>query len=183
MKIKDIFLKGAAEINTTPIKDKRGSFTRLFCQNELIDINQNRPIQQINCSYSKKAGTLRGLHFQYPPKAEDKIVICISGKVFDVMIDIREDSNTYTKWHSVILDSSKMNMIYIPKGFAHGFQTLVDNCKIIYLHTEFHSHGHEGGFHYNSPSLNIPWPLDVSDLSKRDTELKNFHPKTDGIQL
>jgi dTDP-4-dehydrorhamnose 3,5-epimerase len=176
-------IEGAAEIETSPILDSRGSFTRFFCQDELSMLNYGQPIEQINCSLTKKAGTVRGLHFQYPPKSEDKVVMCISGSVYDVMVDIRKNSATYCKWHSAILDSSKMNMVYIPKGLAHGFQTLEDNCRILYFHTEFHAPQLEGGFRFDSLSLNIPWPQDISDISKRDRELKIFEPEIDGIQL
>ena len=183
LKYKRLTLQNAGEITSLPVFDQRGSFTRIFCQNDLYDLNKNKNIQQINISFSKKAGTIRGLHYQKPPKAEEKIVVCISGKVFDVIVDIRRESDTYKKFYTVILDSTKMNMVYIPKGFAHGFQTLVDKCKILYLHTEFHSTKHEHGFHYESPSLSIPWPKKITNLSKRDERLRCFDPENDGIIL
>ena len=128
MTIEPTPLSGAAEIRCTPIKDERGWFARLFCQEELFSLNGGRPIQQINSSLTLKRGSIRGLHFQYPPHAEDKVVRCISGRVFDVMVDLRRDSPTLGRWHGVILDAAEMNMVYIPRGFAHGFQTLEDHC-------------------------------------------------------
>ena len=177
MKIHKTLLEGAAEIECTPYKDDRGWFTRYFCQEELFAINGGREIVQINSSYSKLAGTLRGLHMQCAPHEEDKIVRCIAGKIFDVMLDNRFDSPTYGQWHGVVLDAEKMNMVYVPKGFAHGFQTLTADCQILYLHTQSHVPEAEAGFHYNSPELAINWPLEVTELSVRDKELKYFTKK------
>jgi dTDP-4-dehydrorhamnose 3,5-epimerase len=174
MKIIKSPLVGSAEIECTPYKDSRGWFTRYYCQEELKEINGDLNIVQINSSFTKLAGTIRGLHLQKSPHEEDKIVRCISGKIYDVILDNRKDSSTFGQWHGVVLDSEKMNMVYVPKGFAHGFQTLVSNCQVLYLHTQFHSPESEGGFHFNSPELNIHWPLDVTDLSDRDEKLEYF---------
>ncbi len=174
MKIIKSHLEGAAEIECYPHRDKRGWFTRYYCQDELKEINDDLKIVQINSSLTKLAGTIRGLHLQIAPHEEDKIVRCISGRIYDVILDNRKESNTYGQWHGVILDSEKMNMVYVPKGFAHGFQTLVANTQVLYLHTQSHSPEAEDGFHCNSPELNIPWPLDIKDLSDRDKKLEYF---------
>jgi len=167
-------LEGAAEIECSPHRDNRGWFTRYYCQEELEEINSDLKIVQINSSLTKLAGTIRGLHLQKSPYEEDKIVRCIAGKIYDVILDNRKESNTFGQWHGVVLDSEKMNMVYVPKGFAHGFQTLVSNCQVLYLHTQFHCPEAEGGFHCNSPELKISWPLEVSDLSDRDKKLEFF---------
>lgn len=174
MKIINTPLSGAAEIECAPHRDDRGWFTRYFCQEELLDINSGREIVQINSSFTKTAGTVRGLHRQKFPYEEDKIVRCVAGKIFDVMLDNRQNSSTYGQWHSVTLDAEVMNMVYIPKGFAHGFQTLTSDCQVLYLHTQFHCPEAESGFHYLSPELAIPWPLEVTDLSERDKKLQYF---------
>jgi dTDP-4-dehydrorhamnose 3,5-epimerase len=176
-------LSGAAEIQCSPIRDHRGWFSRFFCQKELYELNGGREIQQINSSFTIKCGSIRGLHFQYPPRVEDKIVRCVSGRVFDVMVDIRKGSPTLGQWHGVILDAAEMNMIYIPGGFAHGFQTMDENCQMLYLHTEFHAPECEGGFRYDSPMLNIPWPIKVTDLSERDKYLECLDSSFGGLKL
>ena len=176
-------LKGAAEIRTSCARDERGWFARVFCQRELYAVNGGREIQQINCSHTLKRGTVRGLHFQRPPHAEDKVVRCVMGQIFDVMVDLRRSSATFGKWHSVVLDAGEMNMLYVPRGFAHGFQALEDNCQILYLHTEFHAPDAEGGLRYDSPMLGIQWPIDVTHLSDRDREMPNFHPSSGGIEI
>jgi dTDP-4-dehydrorhamnose 3,5-epimerase len=181
MEVVPLPLQGAAEIRSQPARDERGWFARLFCQRELAELNGGRPIQQINSSFTAKRGALRGLHFQHPPHAEDKVVRCLAGRVFDVMLDMRRGSPTFARWHAVVLDAAEMNMIYIPKGFAHGFQTLEDNCQILYLHTAFHAPEAEGGVRYDSPSLGIEWPIAVTELSQRDQHLPVFDPSSGGI--
>ena len=174
MKIRKTLLEGAVEIECTPHRDARGWFARYFCQEELDEINGGREIVQINSSFTKLVGTIRGLHYQIAPHEEDKIVRCISGKIYDVMVDNRKQSPTYGLCHGVVLDAEIMNMVYVPKGFAHGFQTLTEDCQVLYLHTQNHSPQSEDGFFYNSPELEINWPMEVSDLSERDEHLKLF---------
>ena len=183
MKIDPLPLAGAAEIQCTPFQDQRGWFSRWFCQTELEGLNSGRPIQQINSSLTIKKGTVRGLHFQFYPKMEDKIVRCLRGRVYDVIVDLRHDSSTKGKWCSVTLDAKRQNMLYVPRGFAHGFQTLEENCQILYLHTESHAPDKEGGFRYNSPYLGIDWPLEAVDLSARDRELPILEPGFNGIDV
>ena len=174
MKITNLSLKGAAEIHSSTLKDERGWFSRYFCQKELSLINGDKNIVQINSSFTKLTGTIRGLHLQHSPHEEDKIVRCIAGKIFDVMLDLRLESTTYGEWQSVILDAQKMNMVYIPKGFAHGFQTLEPNCEILYFHTQFHAPKAEGGCRYDSPELAIAWPLEITHVSEKDKNLDIF---------
>ena len=174
MNIIGIPLEGAAEIECFPNRDERGWFSRYFCKKELSELSNENEVVQINSSFTSLAGTIRGLHLQNAPYEEDKFVRCISGRIYDVILDVRIGSPTYGSIHSVVLDSEKMNMIFIPKGFAHGFQTLVPNCQILYLHTQFHHPKAEDGFRFDSPELEIDWPLEITQISERDMNLEVF---------
>ena len=176
MKFLKTKLNGLFVIEPELYEDNRGNFYRVFCQNELKKIGYNKSIVQINQSFNKKKGTIRGMHFQYPPMAEIKLVRCIAGSVFDVAIDLRANSPTYLQWHSEILSAENKKIICIPEGFAHGFQTLEDNTELIYLHTEFYSSELESAVRYNDPKFNISWPLELTIISERD---KN-HPLING---
>src|SRR4030095_15392058 len=118
--------------------------------------------------YTAKKGTIRGMHFQLPPYREIKMVRCIRGKVFDVIIDIRKGSATFLKWFGVELSPAALNMIYIPEGFAHGFQALHDESELLYHHSEFYTPNAESGIRYDDPAINIEWPLEVTSVSERD---------------
>ena len=168
MKIKQTPLQNAFVIEPEPFRDDRGLFARVFCRQELRNILHNKNIVQINHSLTRQKGALRGMHFQYPPKSEIKMVKCLRGSVFDVMIDLRQDSSTFLKWHGEVISEENLKMMYIPEGFAHGFQTLEENCELIYLHTEFYSHEHEGGVRHDDPKVGISWPLEATDVSERD---------------
>lgn len=168
MKFTELELKGAFLIELDIKKDERGWFSRIFCKKEFSILGHTKEWVQINHSTSKNCGTIRGLHFQKKPFEEIKLVRCISGKIFDVIVDIRTNSETYLKWLSVELSAENKNMLYIPEGFAHGFQTLSDDVEIIYHHTEFYSPENEGGIRYNDPILKINWPLPISYISDRD---------------
>ena len=183
MRIEPLPLAGAAVVHSEPRRDARGLFARLFCQEELRELNHGRPLQQVNLSVTREGGTVRGLHFQTPPKAEDKAVRCLRGRVFDVLVDLRHGSPTFGRWCGVELDAEAMNMVYIPRGFAHGFQTLVDDCELLYLHTEFYSPEHEAGFRFDSADLGIAWPLPPRGLSPRDLALPPFQATSGGIAL
>ena len=121
------------------------------------------------------------MHYQNKPYQEDKIVSCLQGKVYDVIVDIRPNSNTFGQWTSTILSSEKMNAVYIPKGFAHGYQTLCNNCQMLYLHTEVYNPNSESGFRHTSPYLDIKWPLKTTNISIKDSELKNFSGKKNDL--
>ena len=168
MKFIDLALNGAFIIEPEPVVDSRGSFSRVFCKNELCEVGHFDNIAQINHSINQKSGTIRGLHFQIPPSAEIKIVKCIKGAIFDVIVDIRKGSSTFLKWYGEELSSENMKMMYIPKGFAHGFQTLRHESELIYVDTAFYSPDHEGALRFNDPILKINWPLPVSNISERD---------------
>jgi len=165
-KLKDLYI-----IEPEPFEDDRGRFYRILCKNELKEIGHTKEIVQINHSLTTQKGVIRGMHFQYPPKAEIKLVKCINGKVFDVAIDLRKNSPTFLKYHSEILSADNMKMFYVPEGFAHGFQSLEDDIEMIYYTTEFYSPECEGGVRFNDPKINIEWPLEVSDISEKDKNL------------
>jgi len=183
MKIKQTSLQDAFIIDPEPFKDDRGLFTRVFCQRELESILNSKSIVQINHSLTRQKGAVRGMHFQYPPKAEIKMVKCLGGSIFDVMIDLRKGSHTFMKWHGEVLTAKNMKMMFIPEGFAHGFQTLEKDCEVLYLSTEFYDPEHEGGVRYNDPKINITWPLTVTNISKKDQNCAILSPDFEGLSL
>lgn len=161
-------IKGLYIIEPNPKVDKRGAFARNFCKKELTKEGLIFDIAQINQSLTKKEGTIRGMHFQKEPKSESKIVQCLKGKIYDVVIDLRKNSSTYGQWMSKELDDKNKTMFFIPKGFAHGFQTLVDDCVVQYFVSEFYSPEHESGVRWNDPFFNIKWPIKNPILSEKD---------------
>jgi dTDP-4-dehydrorhamnose 3,5-epimerase len=161
-------LEGAYSINIDKKDDSRGFFARLYCREEFKKQGLNTNLVQMNTTLSRKKGTVRGLHFQRPPKEEVKIVRCIRGVIWDVIVDLRSNSTTFGKWYSKELNEDNRTMMYVPEGFAHGFQTLIDNVELLYLHSEFYSKEHEDGLLYNDKAVAIDWPLPVSEISARD---------------
>jgi len=168
MQYKETPLKGCYVIQTTPFVDHRGAFARFFCSDELKELLGNRQIVNVNFSRTVKRGSIRGMHFQYPPMAEMKFVRCIKGSVFDVAVDLRKESPTYLQWYGVELSAENMDMFAIPEGFAHGFQTLEDDVEILYLVTAFYSPHCEGGLNHADPQIGIRWPLPITDVSEKD---------------
>ena len=169
MKFIPTILNGSFTIQLDPINDERGWFARYFCKKEFSTIGHEKEWVQMNHSFSLKKGTLRGMHFQKPPHSEVKLVRCIQGSVFDVIIDLRKDSPTFLKWFGTELSAENKLMMYIPEGFAHGFQTLEDNSGLLYMHTAYYSPEAEDGLRYNDPQVNISWPIEISEISMRDT--------------
>lgn len=168
-------------IETESKIDNRGFLTRIFCKNQFEKINFYKEFVQENLTLTKTKGTFRGFHYQLPPHSETKLVKCISGKVIDIVIDLRRSSKTFLKSFSVELDSSKLNMILIPEGFAHGFQTLTDNCLMLYLHSNFYNSDYERGIRYNDPAISIELPLSLADISERDKNLPLLQNEFEGI--
>lgn len=150
------------------ILDERGFFERLFCLHELNQVVGKKKIVQINRSFTLNKGSLRGMHFQMKPKQELKIISCIRGCVFDVAVDLRKSSPTFLKWHSQILDAGSSTSFIIPEGFAHGFQTLTNDCEMLYFHTCEYAPELEQSINPFDPLLNITWPVEVTDISKKD---------------
>lgn len=182
-KIHQTSIQGVLRIENLQITDNRGSFSRYFCKDELISVINDREIKQINFSNTCTVGAIRGLHYQYPPFAEMKLIRCLQGRVWDVAVDLRIDSPTYLHWHAEELSPEANLMMVIPEGCAHGFQVLHENSQLLYLHTEFYSPENEGGLRYDEPQLRISWLLPVVDVSNRDMA----HPLIDegfkGIKL
>ena len=172
-------LKGSYIISLEPYSDERGWFARTFCKKEFEAIGHHKEWVQMNHSFTTDKGTVRGMHFQLPPFSEIKMVRCVAGAVLDVIVDIREGSPTFLQWTGVELSAANKKMIYIPEGFAHGFQTLEENSELIYHHTAFYQPGVEAGLRYNDPAIKIDWPLAVQNISARDKEhpLLNEHFK------
>lgn len=155
--------------------DSRGFFSRFFCAEDLAAVGWNLPVAQINHTLTHHAGSVRGLHFQRPPHGEVKIVSCLKGEIFDVALDLRPDSDTFLHWHAEILSDKNFRSLLIPEGFAHGYQTMTDDCELIYLHSEpFHPES-EGAVNISDPRIAIKWPLNISEISNRD----RLHPFID----
>lgn len=161
-------LAGLMVIHRQLHEDARGLFVRLFCAEEFREIGLSRPIAQINHSVTRQKGAVRGLHFQYAPHAETKIVSCLKGKVFDVAVDLRRGSPTFLRWHGEVLSANNRQALHIPEGFAHGFQTLEEDSELLYLHTDYYDPTAEGALNVNDPRLDIAWPLPIAELSERD---------------
>lgn len=168
-------LKGSYAIDLDPVTDERGWFARTYCRREFGAIGHHAEWIQLNHSFTMQEGAIRGMHYQLPPFSEIKLVRCIAGAVYDVIVDLRQESVTFLKWFGVALSAQNKKMIYIPAGFAHGFQALTDDCELIYHHSQYYTPGAEGGIRYNESVLNITWPMPITNISERD----NTHPYLD----
>lgn len=174
MKFIETALGGAFIIEPDPIMDSRGYFIRTFCRNEFQERGLVTNIAQCNASYNHSRGTLRGMHYQAEPHAEVKLVRCTSGAIYDVIIDLRRDSANFKKWIGIELSAANRIALYIPKGFAHGFQTMEDGTEVFYQMSEFHHPESAKGVRWNDPAFGITWPLDVTAISDRDRNYPNF---------
>jgi len=168
MKLSATPLAGMYEIRTSPFSDARGRFTRLFCEQALAPIRPNLHFTQINLSETRGIGTVRGLHYQIPPVGEAKMVRCVRGCIFDVAVDLRADSPTFLHWHALELAGDNDKAVFIPEGFAHGFQTLTEEADVLYLHTAPWTPAYERGLRHDDPRLSIAWPKPAMNLSGRD---------------
>ena len=167
-------LSGSYIIEIEKDEDERGFFARTGDKNEFSKIGLDSEFVQSSISFNKKKGTLRGMHYQIEPYEESKFVRCTQGKIFDVIIDLRKNSKTFKKWISLELSSVNHKILYIPKGFAHGFQTLEDNTEIHYDITQIFSPEHSRGIVWDDSAFKIEWPLDITLISKKDKEYKPF---------
>lgn len=172
-------IDGLVTVVRNPISDRRGYFERLFCSEELRELGL-LPCQ-INHSFTQEAGSLRGLHFQNPPHSETKMVTCLKGSVFDVAVDLRANSPTFLKWHGEILSEKNLTSMVIPKGFAHGFQTLEPNCELIYFHDQPYKADAEDGVNVFDKRLKIAWPLPAGNMSDRDSNARQINPEFNGL--
>jgi dTDP-4-dehydrorhamnose 3,5-epimerase len=161
-------LAGLKLVERRRIEDTRGFLSRLYCADDFADAGFTDPIVQINQSLTRLRGSIRGMHFQRPPYSEDKFVSCLRGAIFDVAVDLRAGSPTFLRWHGEHLSEHNGRSLFIPKGFAHGFQALTEDCELLYLHTARYRPDAEGGLHALDPRLAIDWPQPVADMSSRD---------------
>lgn len=182
MQLKETSLKGVRVISFDISSDSRGSFQRLYCKESLRPFVKNKDIVQVNYSQTQQIGAVRGLHFQRPPAAEFKLVRCLQGKVFDVVVDLRKNSPTFLNWHAEELSPKLGKMLIIPEGCAHGFQVL-EPAELLYLHTATYQQEYEGGILFNDPMINIQWPLSCSEISDRDKSFLKLDETFKGIEL
>jgi dTDP-4-dehydrorhamnose 3,5-epimerase len=169
-------LTGACIVEPESIEDERGFFARAFCRKEFAEHGLQTELVQCNISFNKKKGTLRGMHYQAAPYQEAKLVRCTAGAVYDVIIDLRTDSATYTQWIAVELNAENRKMIYIPEDFAHGFLTLAENTEIFYQMAQFYAPESARGLRWNDPAFDIYWPENVTTISPKDQEYPDFKP-------
>jgi len=167
-------LPGAFVIELQKHEDERGFFARSWCQKEFEAHGLNPRLVQCNVSFNKVKGTLRGMHYQVAPCAEAKLVRCTRGAIYDVIIDLRRESATYKQHFSEVLSSNNYKALFIPEGFAHGFQTLEDNSEVFYQMSAFYSLEHQRGLRYNDPAFGINWPAVATVISDRDTSYEDF---------
>jgi len=161
-------LRGAFIVDLEPIEDDRGYFARAFCKHEFEAHGLNTVIAQANVAYNTRSGTVRGMHFQYPPAAESKFVRCTRGAILDAIVDLRPESETYLQHVAVELSAGSGRALYVPERFAHGYQTIEDETETSYLVGEFYSPENEGGLPYDDLRLGLEWPLPVTELSDKD---------------
>lgn len=171
-------LAGAFTIDVQPFQDSRGFFTRTFCEREFAEHNLVQHFVQANHSGTHGKGVIRGMHFQHSPYAEVKLVKCVQGAIFDIIVDVRASSPTFLQWFGAELTAENKRMMYVPAGFAHGFQSLSDYSEITYMVSSFYNKESEAGIRYDDPAVNIEWPLPVSLVSDKDLQIplvdKNF---------
>jgi len=168
MKVSQTPLAGLKVVDTEPGGDARGAFERLFCEHEWTPVREALRFVQVNLSTTAQRGTVRGMHFQRAPAAEAKLIRCVRGQVYDVAVDLREGSPTFLRWHAVELRGDEPREVFIPEGFAHGFQALSDDAQLLYFHTAAWAPACEGGIRHDDPRLAIDWPLPVAAISDRD---------------
>lgn len=167
-------IKGVFIIDLDRLEDERGFFARTFCAEEFEAHGLSNQFVQCSISFNKKKGTLRGMHYQVAPHPEAKLVSCIRGAIYDVIIDLRKDSSTYCQWFAVELSAENYKMLYIPEGLAHGFQTLEDNAVVLYQMSEFYQPECARGVRWDDPSFGIEWPLAERIISDRDRQYPDF---------
>jgi dTDP-4-dehydrorhamnose 3,5-epimerase len=176
-------LNGLTLVQRHQVGDHRGYLQRLFCAEFLKQAGWHAPIMQINHTFTCLSGTVRGLHFQYAPYTEMKLVTCLKGAVWDLAVDLRHGSPTFLHWHAEKLSADNQRSLMIPEGFAHGFQTLSDDVEMLYFHSQSYMPAMEGGVHPQDPRLAINWPLPIKKLSDRDASHKLIDNNFEGVVL
>lgn len=174
--------EGLFVIKSSPLKDERGSFSRIFCKRELKQVGIDFGIAQVNLSKNLHPGIIRGMHFQRSPSFEMKVVNCIRGKIFDVVVDLRENSPTFLRHFTIELEEKSCQMLLVPAGFAHGFQTLEANTEILYYHSDFYAPDVYDGLNPMDPKLNIKWPLSKISLSEQDKKREMINSAFKGLR-
>ena len=181
--VSDTGIPGVKAVQRTRREDSRGFLQRLFCKRDLQPVLSTREVKQVNHTNTKHAGTVRGLHFQLPPHTEMKLVSCVRGEVWDVAVDLRADSPTFLRYHSELLSEWNQISLLLPEGVAHGFQTMCDDCELVYLHTETYEPDFESGINVLDETLNIPWPLPITELSERDQRSAHITDSFKGVTV
>ena len=174
MKFIESELSGAYVITLEKLEDERGFFARVWDKKIFQNLNLNSDLVQCNISFSEKRGTLRGMHFQKKPYEEDKLIRCTRGKIFDVLIDLRNESKTFKKWFGIELTPDNNRIVYVPKGFAHGYLTLEDSTEVFYQVSEYYRKDFEEGIMYDDETFKIKWPFKPLIFSEKDLSYKKF---------
>ena len=171
------------KIDLEKITDERGFFARYFCEEQFKAQGLTHRIVQINNSFNRKEGTLRGIHYQSHPMGEDKIIRCLSGAIYDVVVDLRIGSPTFLKWIGEELSADNRTMLYVPKGFGHAFITLADDTEVLYLVTEFYTPGCEYGIRWDDDRIGIDWPIPPQVFSEKDAAWPDFDAEVAAARL
>lgn len=176
-------INGLLTVQRKLIEDERGFLSRFFCAEEFESYGFNQTVSQINHTLTRKKGAVRGLHYQNLPYAETKLVSCLKGEIFDVAVDLRKGSPTFLYWHGEVLSAVNQRSLLIPEGFAHGFQTLSEDCELIYLHTAPYVKVSEAALNVMDHKLNIQWPIEITELSDRDRKHLMIDQDFEGIAV
>ncbi len=179
----DTPLQGVVVVQRTRIEDQRGYLSRLCCAKEFAPHGFPGFVAQMNLTLTRRMGAVRGMHFQYPPHAEVKVISCLRGTVYDVVIDLRCSSPTYLQWHGEVLSAENQRSLIIPEGFAHGFQTLENDVELLYLHSVAYEPAFEGAVNAADPRFAISWPLEISEMSEKDRSHRMIDNDFQGIIL
>jgi dTDP-4-dehydrorhamnose 3,5-epimerase len=179
----DLSMPGLKLVQRKNLADSRGFLSRVFCSDELGQAGWIEPIAQINHTFTAQRGTIRGMHFQLAPYSEMKLVSCFRGEVWDVVVDVRKGSETFLQWHAEILSAQNQRALLIPKGFAHGFQSLSDDVELLYCHSASYHAEAERGLHPEDSRLAIQWPLPMTELSARDAQHVLLDDQFKGVVL
>jgi dTDP-4-dehydrorhamnose 3,5-epimerase len=181
--VSETSLAGPLVLQRRPRADERGWFERMYGADDLAEVVGPRSMVHVNRTLTRPRATVRGMHYQVPPSAEAKVVSCLRGAIFDVAVDLRRDSPTFLGWHGEMLTAENSRSLFIPEGFAHGFQAVADDCEVLYFHTAPYDQGTERGVHPLDPRVAIAWPLPVEHLSERDASHQALAAEFDGIVL
>jgi dTDP-4-dehydrorhamnose 3,5-epimerase len=181
MKFTETPLRGAYMVNIEPIHDERGFFARTWSEQEFGDRGLNPNLKQAALSFNHKKGTVRGMHYQIGDYQEAKLIRCVSGAIFDVIIDLRKGSPTFARYFAIVLKPEDLGMLYVPEGLAHGYQTLTDGAEVFYQMSQVYSPEHARGVRWNDPAFGIDWPETAQVISSRDRNFPDFHPGTNSL--